>query len=73
MTAYAEITAAIDRHRAEREAVPLIGRHKTLVVEVGDSAAQGIVAETREPMPSHINGVPLVRTKEFRGWALVER
>jgi hypothetical protein len=72
MTALSDIRAAIARHRAERRDVPLFGRQRTLLLEIGDSAYQGVYAETLE-RPLAIDDVPIVRTKEFRGWALVER
>ena len=74
LTALGDIRAAIERRRAERKAVPLIGRRKTMRVEVGYSAEQAIVAETSDQrLPGEIDGLPVVRTSEFPGWAVVER
>lgn len=74
MTALMDIKTAIDRKRAERKACPLIGRQRNLVVEVGDSAAMSLIAENPfRCVPSSIEDVPVVRTDEFRGWAVIER
>jgi hypothetical protein len=72
MTALADIRAAIDRRRAERRAVPLIGRRKVMVCEIGDVAAQAVFAELGHH-PNAIEDVPLVRTTAHRGWAIEER
>lgn len=74
MTALAEIKAEVARRQLARTAVPLIGRQKHMMIEVGYSAEAAIIAETTDNrLPSHIDGLPVIRTAEFHGWAVVER
>lgn len=74
MTALTDIRLAITRRQLERKRVPLIGRHKVMVVRVGYSAEAAIVAETTDRrLPAEIDGLLVERTTEFKGWEVAER
>lgn len=74
MTALADIKAEIAARQASRRAVPLIGRRKVMVVEIGWVASLAIRAETTDHrMPGEIDGLPVVPTSEFHGWSVIER